>query len=541
MRVTPIISIFIILITILQCWSCSSNIARHISKSKGPLNLIPSPILSNVAPSLESFAIEESPSDSLKRSFEGEGAHLFLLKPNNGGRLFSVSLDLISHNDHSLLPNDNYADLRFRISIPQDVQDKYHMILVTPELLLGSKSAPALSLDHIALSGDIYAFVRNRQHYFADVYRDRYRIRNLLSEEMEGVIVNKTITTQYGNSKILDTTITPNQDIIYTYSHLLSVSDSLSRAFITLKGVVLGLDQSEHALVSNDTIEYHISHLGGLIDYTPRYHKRVKDKTIILTNQYRIVFDNDRSRIDPRLEDNASELNKIDTFIDSLLLGGIYSLESIEITASASPIGKINYNRNLSRMRSESLYRHLRKRIGRQNAGKLIAVTSTGENWKDLITLIQESAFPNKEAILSVIDYYFKNNKDIDGLEWLELRKFPEYTTIRDQMYPHLRRVFFTYNLRQTEPTDIILEDGPLDESYETAVKLLADREYGLAHDILKNYSDQNYAICLLGLNKNKEAYSILQQLPRSSQVETLLRIVNTRLRNIKEIENIKK
>ena len=67
-------------------------------------------------------------------------------------------------------------------------------------------------------------------------------------------------------------------------------------------------------------------------------------------------------------------------------------------------------------------------------------------------------------------------------------------------------------------------------EGYEEGLRLLMNREYEKALEILKNYPDYNTALCLACMGYNGRAYDILVKLEPNGNSEYLLAIVTQRM-----------
>lgn len=67
-------------------------------------------------------------------------------------------------------------------------------------------------------------------------------------------------------------------------------------------------------------------------------------------------------------------------------------------------------------------------------------------------------------------------------------------------------------------------------EGYREGLRLLEEREYWKALEILKDYPDYNTALCLACMGYNGRAYDILSELPETANNKYLLSIVAARM-----------
>jgi len=74
------------------------------------------------------------------------------------------------------------------------------------------------------------------------------------------------------------------------------------------------------------------------------------------------------------------------------------------------------------------------------------------------------------------------------------------------------------------------LRNGSVDQNYAEGLQALKDMDYETAGKILRRYKDYNAALAMLALDNNYTAEDILNNLPKTADVDYLLAIVNTRL-----------
>ena len=109
------------------------------------------------------------------------------------------------------------------------------------------------------------------------------------------------------------------------------------------------------------------------------------------------------------------------------------------------------------------------------------------------------------------------------------------YRFVADSLYPGLRVVDFGFHLHRKGMVKDTVHTTELDERYMEGVRLLKDMEYDEAVKILGPYQDYNAAVAYMAAERNASAMLILQNLPRTTQVNYLLAILHSRNGNEKE------
>lgn len=141
---------------------------------------------------------------------------------------------------------------------------------------------------------------------------------------------------------------------------------------------------------------------------------------------------------------------------------------------------------------------------------------------------MEESDLVNADAIIQVI----RETKDPDRREDKIATLFPtEYRTIREDYYPKLRSVDFTFYLSRRGMVEDTLYTNVVDTAYAEAIRLMDERKYKEAMPKLLEYRDMNTAICYMSLGYNGTAVNILLEQPVTAEREYLLAILYARLR----------
>lgn len=164
---------------------------------------------------------------------------------------------------------------------------------------------------------------------------------------------------------------------------------------------------------------------------------------------------------------------------------------------------------------------------------KMLKAYPKGEDWENLSRLIQDSLTGrNKQAIQELI----AANIDPDQKE-LDIRsKYPlDYKYIREQLYPQLRAVDFTFHVHRADMIKDTIHTTELDTIYARSIDLMVKRKYADALQILHEYNDYNTAICLMSLGYDQAAYNILIKEEETANSEYILAILASRLDKTEE------
>jgi hypothetical protein len=301
-----------------------------------------------------------------------------------------------------------------------------------------------------------------------------------------------------------------------------------NKLLVTLRGRVTALDRSCYTFPLSDTLEYRISSMLQFVDTTTRYMTRVVEKYAVVNDRNHLNFPVNRSAIVDSLGDNAAQLARIEGLMDGILNQREFHVDSIILTASASPEGTVRQNDALARERAHALHERLVRRFPYSRIDTLVTVRWIGEEWAELERLLgSDAGVVNRTAILAMI----ADGGDRDALEREIGRRYPDdYRRMLETLYPKLRAVSFKYDLRRVGMVKDTIHTTVPDTLYARGVTLLNGRRYGDALKVLGGFGDRNAAICMLSLGLDRQAYSVLKALPEHPVHRYLLAIVCVRL-----------
>lgn len=256
----------------------------------------------------------------------------------------------------------------------------------------------------------------------------------------------------------------------------------------------------------------------SFIDRTPRYVTRVIEKYAVVKARNYLCFRLGDACIIDTLGDNGEQLAHIETLMERLISQAEFYVDSIILSASASPEGRMQTNERLARERAFALKKYLTERFGKET-DTLITVRWIAEDWPELSARIRtDRKITNRDAILKLI----AAERNPDRREQTIRQRFPkDYAYIKSAIYPQLRAVNFKYDLRRKGMIKDTIHTTEPDTLYAEGIRLLEQRHYAEAVRILGPYEDINSAIAMLSAGSGKKAYDILSQIKRSTRPNT--------------------
>ena len=355
----------------------------------------------------------------------------------------------------------------------------------------------------------------------------------------------------------LDTVIRDvNGDFIYNYVQTISTRPKLRKVDIVLSGEVWESDRKVYLMSRSEPLTFYISSLSSFVDGKERYLTRIIERRAQANTACYVDFASGSSEVDISLSNNRDEIGRIRGNLARLIKDTVYDLDSIVVTASASPEGSARANRALAQRRSESVcrffedyIRHYRDSLDREAGfsigedGEVVhgvhrpdirfIARNGGENWTMLDALVRKDSTvtdAQKEEYASLR----ASAVDVDALEE-GLRKQPCYRYLREQVYPRLRTVRFDFHLHRKGMVKDTVHTTELDTTYMLGVQAIRDRDYERAVSYLRTYADYNTAVAYCALDYNASALSILETLEPTAEVLYMRAVVYTRLGRVQE------
>ena len=449
------------------------------------------------------------------------------VKDENGETMAEFRLDevVVVAKSRTLSERKGKVLVDFVVKLPKELQGGCRSIVVVPHL---HKAEGAVPLQEISIRGGLFSRVQDRNYWQFSQYVRLFR-PDAAGEQRA---FERFVKHPYPQGVRLDSIVEGARDLSYYYSQEVPTRSEGKTMLLTLHGAVVALDGSRYDLPPLDTLRYHISSMLSFADTTTRYVTKVIEKYVVVNDRNYLSFRVNDTRIIDTLGDNAAQLARIESLMEELVEQREFHVDSIVLTASASPEGSYAQNERLARGRAAALKQRLGQRFGRQ-VDTLLCVRWVAEDWVELERRIAaDSTIAERETILGLL----RTIGNPDRREAELRRRFPkQYRDIRERLYPLLRAVNFKYDLRRVGMVKDTIHTTVPDTLYARGVELLNEREYNDALRILRPYEDRNTAVAMLSLGYDEQAYEVLRRLSEEATVEYLKAIACARMGRIEE------
>lgn len=328
----------------------------------------------------------------------------------------------------------------------------------------------------------------------------------------------------------VDSIADPDRSFTYLYKQEYPVTAGVKSLRITMKGKIQAIDYSSYTLPTIDTLSYFISSLVQLVDTS-----LVRKETKLYRNMYNLMntqikFPAGKTAFDINYGENRAEMAKImDTYRSFTVEGGL-NMDSIILRVGTDLDGKYEKNIELTQKRAESVKAYLVNNSLSDVSGisNVIKEKYIGEDWNTLATIIRKREdILNRGQILEVISQAVDPDKtEADIKEMYPI----DFKAIKETIYPELNKVDLVFNMSRPNMVATDTLQVEIREGYAEGLRLLQNREYWKALDILSNYPDYNLALCLTCMGYNAKAYELLKKLPSTGNTEYLLALLSIRL-----------
>lgn len=386
------------------------------------------------------------------------------------------------------------------------------------------------------------------EHYTNQMAKSRNERRIAKREKMYDKYIKTPIITE---GIRLDTVIFNAQgDFVFNYIQTINTRPKLRKVDIVLSGDIYEQDEKIYQVPAASPLTFYISSISAFADNTKRYKTTVIERMISANASCRIEFEEGKADVKPEMGENYLEIRNIKSTLATLLDNETFDLDSIVVSATASPEGQYQYNQSLAQRRSESVSRYFNAYMKgyldslAMNRGFSLNVDDTyhaeikdmspirftprciPENWDDLCELVRS----DKELDEFEKTSFFELCQDLDmDSREKKMQKMPYYSHLKQNIYPRLRCVKFNFYLHRRGMTKDTVHTTVIDTTYMKGVQALIDMDYEVAVSLLGPYKDFNSAIAYIGLDRNVSAMAILQSLEKTAQVNYLLAILYSR------------
>lgn len=350
----------------------------------------------------------------------------------------------------------------------------------------------------------------------------------------------------------LDTVVAGgNGDFDYEYVQTLHTRPGLRKVEVILSGSIYDQDKRIYTIPDSEPLTFYISSLSAFVDSSPRYMMKIVERRVEAHTECMIGFGSGSSTVDETLPGNMDEIGRIKRSLSDLLENVSFDLDSIVVCSSASPEGGFRYNRTLSVRRSEAISRYFDawmdayrdsldsvRGFAVGESGEIVlqdspplpkirfVSRSEGENWKALDVMVEE------DVCISAKDKeVYRCSASISDADKREnaIRKMDSYRYLRQDLYPRLRAVSFSFHLHRKGMVKDTVHTTVPDTVYMSGVQAIRDSDYRTALTLLQPYKDYNCAVAYCAMGYDASALSILEQLERSDKVLYLLAILYSR------------
>ena len=440
----------------------------------------------------------------------------------DGERVMALQIEQVTvvAKMRSIPERNGRVVLDFIVTLPKELLGKSRSVVITPVLHKPDESVP---LEDLVIRGGRFSLLQERDYWQYETYVERFRPDTVGRE----AAFARFVKFPYPEDARLDSLVEGRSTVTYYYSQEVKTDETSKKMLVTLQGQVLAVDDSAYRLPPSDTLSYVVSSMLSFVDTMPRYRIKVIDKFVTVEDRNYIQFFMGDTRVIDTLGDNRRQLDKITSLMRQIVEQEEFYVDTITLTATASPEGSYAANERLARGRAQALKRYLVKRYGRQ-IGTMLTVRWVAEDWPELTNRIRtDREIVNRDAILELI----AEEKNPDRREQAIRQRFPkEYAYIRSVIYPQLRAVNFRYSLRRKGMVKDTIHTTELDTAYARGVELLQKRKYAKALYILNDYNDRNTVVAHLSLDHNERAMELLATMPKDAVTEYLRAIACSRL-----------
>ena len=386
------------------------------------------------------------------------------------------------------------------------------------------------------------------EHYTNKFAKNMNERRKARKDKMYAKYVKAPIVTE---GIRLDTVMVNSEgDFIYNYIQTINTRPKLRRADIILSGEIYEQEKRLYTIPRSEPLTFYISSIAAFVDNAERYLTKVVERRASANTECRIDFEVGKAVVLPELGDNMAGIKRIEATLASLLENETFDLDSVVVSATASPEGSYTFNGKLAQKRSEAVSRYFESYMteyadslmdaagismdidgnvmGQTRRVSKITLTarSIPENWDDLHTLVENDVVmdPGQK------EEFFKRFKikDPDARE-AKMRADSYYKYMRDALYPKLRTVKFNFYLHRKGMVKDTVHTTVIDSAYMRGVQALRDMDYDVALTLLRPYEDYNTAVAYMGMDRNRNAMRILSKMERTAEINYLLAILYSR------------
>lgn len=431
----------------------------------------------------------------------------------DGEQVLSVDIPQVTVRARSrTLPERlGYVTIDFTINVPRTLLGTARSVVVIPHL---HKYGVAEPLKPITLRGGLFSRVQERDYWQYDRFVQVFRPDASRAERA----FTRLVKYPHPEGVRLDSVVECAGHASYYYAQQVPTDETSKTMRITLQGWVVALDGSYYHLPPSDTLTYHVSSMLSFVDTVTRYKIRVIDKYATVQDRRYVRFRIGDSRVVDTLGGNGGELRALTDLIVRLRGQKEFYIDSVVLTASASPEGAYASNMALARGRAYALRDYLKRHTS--GHGIPITVRWVAEDWDELLRRVADDPeLRHREQIARLI----RTERDPDKRERRIAERYPDdYRHLRQAVYPWLRAVGVRCHLRRVGMVKDTIHTREIDTAYMRGLELLRQRQYAPALYILQEYRDRNTVVAQLSRGLDEQALTVLDDLPTTAMTEYL-------------------
>lgn len=183
-----------------------------------------------------------------------------------------------------------------------------------------------------------------------------------------------------------------------------------------------------------------------------------------------------------------------------------FQLDNIEVSAYASPDGRLNFNTRLAENREKSSSSFVKKQLKGLDLAADVDSKYTAEDWEGFQELVSQSNIQDKEVILRVLSMY----EDPEEREQQIKNMSAAFRELADEILPELRRARMTVNYNI-----IGRSDDEIQAQYKEDASKLSVEELLYAATLTENAGEQEgiYTTTVKNYPNDYRAYNNLARL----------------------------
>lgn len=443
----------------------------------------------------------------------------------------------------SVAERNGKISIDFIVTVPKDMMQQDWRLVVNPVLDNMGERRKLDSLQIAGFENYYYNLRRQRGRARSAKYQQKVRNRELgttgwMDPDKKNTMLAMTpdgvydqVMDSYNNKAgtKVDTVMNKDGDYIFYYPQQIKTDNMATHLKVWFETYLVNQGDNIYRLDTSDTLHFYISSFLQFLDHTPRYVRKTIQRRVTDKMSANIQFKVGKSELVDTLGNNREETERIMAKLEEIYNGNEFLIDSVTISAYASPEGGLAANRNLAQRRGLEIVEYLKKIDTRLILPEEDAVRTRteGEDWNRLREAIyKEPHVVNAVEILKIID----TEKDLDKREQRIRREYPtDYNYIRENLYPQLRAVDFVFHLARRNMVEEVMFTDEIDTDYADAIELMKKRQYKQAMPKLLEYRDWNTAVCYMSLGYNNMALQILSEQPESADQLYLMAILHAR------------